>query len=67
MGNPVATRVANALPNDNYQTQYANVEGAVWLDGALYFSEFGAGNSPPPSRIVRLGGTSGGEVVVATA
>jgi gluconolactonase len=67
VGNPVATRVANAIPNDNYQTQYANVEGAAWLDGALYFSEFGPGNSPPPSRIVRLSGTAGGEVVAATA
>ena len=61
------TRLDSALPNDNYQTQYGNVEGAVWLDGALYVSEFGPGNNPPPSRIVKIDGNGVGTVVAPTA
>ncbi len=61
------TRLDNALPNDNYQTQFGNVEGAVWLDGALYVSEFGPGSNPPPSRIVRIDSNGVGTVVAPTA
>jgi gluconolactonase len=37
---------------------FFNWEGPVWLGDALYFSEIGGGNTPPPSQINRLvGGT----------
>jgi len=61
------TRLNNALPNDNYQPQFGNVEGSVWLDGALYVSEFGPGNNPPPSRIVKIDSNGIGTVVVPAA
>lgn len=32
---------------------FFNFEGPVWTGGALYFSEIGGGNNPPPSRINR--------------
>ncbi len=61
------TRLDNALPNDNYQTQYGNVEGAVWSAGSLYVSEFGPGNNPPPSRILKIDSNGVGTVVAPTA
>jgi gluconolactonase len=61
------TRLDNALPNDNYQPQFGNVEGAVWFEGALYVSEFGPGNNPPPSRIVKIDSNGVGTVVAPTA
>jgi gluconolactonase len=41
------------------EDNFFNFEGAVWVNGALYFSEIGSGNNPPPSRINRFvpGGT----------
>ena len=65
--NAKVTRLDNALPQDNYQTQFGNVEGAVWLDGSLYVSEFGPGDNPPPTRIVKVTGDAAGVVVAATA
>jgi gluconolactonase len=32
---------------------FFNFEGPVWTGSALYFSEIGGGNNPPPSRINR--------------
>lgn len=64
------THIDNALPRDAFNQNgqlNANVEGPVWRDGALYFSEFGAGANPPPSRILRYAGDGPGTVFAATA
>jgi gluconolactonase len=64
------SRIDNALPRDAFNDDgrlNANVEGPVWRDGALYFSEFGAGANPPPSRILRYAGDGPGVVFAATA
>ena len=42
------TRLDKALPSD------ANVEGPVWLSGALFVSEFGEGANPPPTRVLQI-------------
>ncbi|MEO8177783.1 MAG: SMP-30/gluconolactonase/LRE family protein [Deltaproteobacteria bacterium] len=41
------------------ENNFFNFEGAVWVNDALYFSEIGGGNNPPPSNINRFipGGT----------
>lgn len=36
------------------ENNFFNFEGAVWVNGALYFSEISGGNNPPPSRINRF-------------
>ena len=36
------------------ENNFFNFEGAVWVNGALYFSEIGGGSNPPPSRINRF-------------
>lgn len=36
------------------ENNFFNFEGPVWVNGALYFSEVGSGNNPPPSRINRF-------------
>jgi gluconolactonase len=64
------THIDNALPRDAFNQNgqlNANVEGPVWKDGSLYFSEFGAGANPPPSRILRYTGDGPGVVFAATA
>ena len=38
---------------------FTNVEGPVWINGALYFSEMQNGNNPPPaSRILKIDSTN---------
>jgi gluconolactonase len=41
------------------ENNFFNFEGPVWIGNALFFSEIGSGNNPPPSNINRfvLGGT----------
>lgn len=36
------------------ENNFFNFEGAVWVNGALYFSEISGGSNPPPSRINRF-------------
>jgi gluconolactonase len=36
------------------ENNFFNFEGPVWVNGALYFSEIGGGNNPPPSNINRF-------------
>lgn len=36
------------------ENNFFNFEGPVWVGNALYFSEIGGGNAPPPSRINRF-------------
>jgi gluconolactonase len=42
-----------------------NIEGPVWIEseGALFFSEIGGGNNPPPSRVYKV--TAAGAVSIA--
>lgn len=64
------TRIDNALPLDAFNlfgALDANVEGPVWKAGALYFSEFGAGANPPPTRVIQLKGGNPGTVFLDDA
>ena len=36
------------------ENNFFNFEGPVWVNGAVYFSEIGGGNNPPPSNINRF-------------
>jgi len=49
-------RIAGAPPTDSFNmNNFTNVEGPVWIGGALYFSEMKNGNNPPPAaRIFKL-------------
>ena len=49
-------RIAGAPPTDSFNmNNFTNVEGPVWIDGVLYFSEMQNGNNPPPSaRILKI-------------
>jgi gluconolactonase len=65
-------RVEGVPPPDAFNDQnrdFTNIEGAVWVDGALYVSEINPGralpNQPPPSRLLRV--SERGEVSVVLA
>lgn len=52
-----ATRITGAPPSDSFNNNgndYEHLEGPVWINGALYVSEFGATKTPPPSRILKI-------------
>jgi gluconolactonase len=60
-------RVAGVPPADAFNQNngtFGNVEGPVWIDGALYVSEMGPGSNPPPSRILKI---AGGTVSIVNA
>src|SRR5206468_7850653 len=62
------TKVAGVPPFDSFNNNgnnFGNIEGTVWFGDALYVSEIGGGNNPPPSRILRVPAT--GSVSVAYA
>jgi gluconolactonase len=54
------TRVTGVPPEDGYDP--FNLEGPVWVDGALYLSEMASADNPPPARILKY--TPGEGVVV---
>jgi hypothetical protein len=61
-------RVAGVPPSDTFNNNNNNfgiIEGPAWIGDALYVSEIGSGQSPPPSRILKV--TSAGAVTVAIA
>lgn len=69
-GNPIAgaakpTLVAEVPPADGFVSGQAVLEGAVWIDDALYMSQFLNGKPTPPSRILKW--TPGGNVSVFDA
>src|SRR5262249_31280568 len=72
-GNPVPagaspTRVTGVPIVDSFNNNgndFTNVEGPVWIGGALYLSEFPGSPNPPPSRVLKV--TSAGVVTVAIA
>ena len=45
------TQVAGVPPNDGYSP--FNIEGPVWVNGALYMSEIASGANPPAARILK--------------
>jgi len=50
------TRIAGAPPADTFNNtgnNFTNVEGPVWIGGALYFSEMTTANVPP-ARILKI-------------
>jgi gluconolactonase len=54
---PVVTRVAGVPPPGYGSGASSNVEGPLWLDGALYVSHLQEGvTNPPPSRILKISG-----------
>lgn len=61
-------RMAGIPPADAFNQNgnaFGIVEGPVWSGDALYVSEIGSGNAPPPSRILEI--TSMGTVTVLNA
>jgi gluconolactonase len=66
-GGAMPTRVAGVPPADAFNQNgnaFGIVEGPVWVNGALYVSEIGSGNAPPPSRILKV---AGGAVSIVNA
>jgi len=55
-------------PSDTFNNtlnNFTTIEGPVWIDDALYVSEFPGSPNPPPSRILKV--TSAGVVSIAVA
>jgi gluconolactonase len=64
------TQVAGVPPSDafnNTLNNFTTVEGPVWIGDALYVSEFPGNPNPPPSRILKVGSSSGVSVAVAAS
>ncbi|MGC4089036.1 MAG: SMP-30/gluconolactonase/LRE family protein [Polyangiaceae bacterium] len=64
--NTTATPVTGVPPADtfnNNNNDFKILEGPVWFQDALYFSEIKNATSPPPSRVLKL--TSAGVVSIA--
>lgn len=62
------TRMAGIPPADAFNQNgnaFGIMEGPVWSGDALYVSEIGSGNAPPPSRILQITGM--GTVTVLNA
>jgi gluconolactonase len=52
-----ATQIAGAPPADAFNGNgynFETIEGPVWINDALYVSEFGSMTMPPPSRILKI-------------
>ena len=52
-----AMRINGVPPSDSFNNNgnnFENIEGAVWIGNALYVSEFGSTQKPPPSRILKI-------------
>jgi gluconolactonase len=61
-------RISGVPPMDAFNQDgngFGIIEGPVWVGDALYVSEIGSGNSPPPSRILKI--TTSGSVTVVNA
>ncbi len=61
-------RVTGVPPFDSFNNDgnnFGNIEGPVWLEseGALFLSEIGGGNNPPPARVLKI--TPTGTVSIA--
>jgi len=54
------TQITAVPPDDGYNP--FNIEGPVWIDGALYLTEMANGQNPPPARILKY--TPGGGVEI---
>ncbi|HEX6276323.1 MAG TPA: SMP-30/gluconolactonase/LRE family protein [Polyangiaceae bacterium] len=62
--NPMVTRVAG-VPSMFGSSSSSNVEGPVWIDGALYVSHIQEGvQAPPPARILKVTGTTAEEFLL---
>jgi gluconolactonase len=64
------TKVAGVPPLDTFNNNGNNfgiVEGAVWFGDAIYVSEIGGGNNPPPARILRVPATGAVTIAYATS
>jgi gluconolactonase len=64
------TKVAGVPPFDafnNNGNNFGNIEGTVWFGDALYVSEIGGGNNPPPARILRVPTTGAVSIAHATS
>ncbi len=54
------TQVTAVPPADGYSP--FNIEGPVWIDGALYLSQISGAQNPPPSRILEYTPGGGAQV-----
>jgi len=64
------TKVAGVPPFDSFNNNgnnFGNIEGPVWFGDALYVSEIGGGNNPPPSRILKVPTTGSPSVAYASS
>ncbi|MFZ5890653.1 MAG: SMP-30/gluconolactonase/LRE family protein [Myxococcota bacterium] len=64
--NATATPVTGAPPADSFNNNnndFKILEGPVWFQDALYFSEIKNGQAPPPARVLKV--TSSGTVSIA--
>src|SRR5262252_5627768 len=67
--NITLTKVTGVPPFDSFNNNGNNfgiIEGPVWFGDALYVSEIGGGNNPPPSRILRVPTTGSPSVAYAS-
>jgi gluconolactonase len=46
-------RLPGIPPDDTFAQGFSIVEGPVWVDGALFVSQFGSASRPPPSRLIK--------------
>lgn len=64
--NPTPTVINGAPPADSFNgnnNDFKILEGPVWFQDALYFSEIKNGSNPPPARVLKV--TSSGTVSIA--
>jgi len=55
----MATHIAGTPPADSFNKDaWTNVEGPVWIGDSLYFSEMTNSNMIPPSRILKITGST---------
>lgn len=61
------TQVPDVPPADGFSPGFSNLEGPVWVNGALYLSHISGGAAPPPARILRMVPGMAAQVWLATA
>ena len=60
-------RVTGLPTNDGFSPGFSILEGPVWYQGALLFSQIASGQGPPPARMLRLQPDGSVRVLLADA
>jgi gluconolactonase len=66
--NATATPIAGVPPADSFNNNnndFKILEGPVWFEDALYFSEIKNGTAPPPARVLKVTGSGAVSVAIA--